>query len=421
MTITLPEDVRWITGQLEAAGFQAFAVGGCVRDSLLGRAPKDWDICTDALPEETRRVFDGCRTIETGLKHGTLTVMRGHTPYEVTTFRVDGAYTDHRHPDSVAFVTDVRADLARRDFTVNAMAYSPRSGLVDAFGGQADLAAGLIRCVGRPADRFEEDALRILRALRFASVYGFRVEAETDAAIRALHPTLERVAAERIHAEMAKLLCGEGAARVLEAFPEVVRPLLPGVPEGDAWAEALRTLAETPPEEALRLAALLSPLPGADRLKAAEAIPERLRMDTATARALQTLAAEADTPLSADRPALLFLLNRLGEERLRQLMTLRRATAIGKGRLPAEADAAHRALLAALDALLAEAPCFTLKQLSVSGQDALRAGLRGPQVGQALEGLLRQVMTGALPNEREALLKALEQGNHSGSPTGKGY
>ena len=208
----LPREVSGLIDRLEEAGYSAYAVGGCVRDTLLSLHPHDWDLCTSARPEEMQAVFRGERLAETGLKHGTLTVVIDHHPYEITTFRTDGTYTDHRHPDSVTFVEDVSGDLARRDFTVNAMAYSPRTGLVDLFGGRRDLENRVIRCVGTPADRFREDALRILRALRFASAYDFTLEAETDKALRLLAPTLKTVAAERIQAELLKLLCGPGGA-----------------------------------------------------------------------------------------------------------------------------------------------------------------------------------------------------------------
>ena len=225
--LTIPAGANFILRRLMENGFDAYVVGGCVRDSLLGLFPHDWDICTSARPEQLQAVFADCRVIETGLKHGTLTVLRDRIPYEVTTFRVDGGYTDHRHPDSVSFVSNVVDDLARRDFTVNAMAWNPLTGLVDAFHGQEDLRAGIIRAVGDPQTRFTEDALRILRALRFASVYGFRIDDATSQAAHDLRNTLTDVAAERIRVELAKLLCGQGAADILRAYPDVLFVLLP--------------------------------------------------------------------------------------------------------------------------------------------------------------------------------------------------
>lgn len=405
MLICLPEDALWVMNRLEQAGFRAYVVGGCVRDSLLSRAPKDWDICTDARPEQTQAVFAGCHVIETGLKHGTLTVMRSHTPYEVTTFRVDGAYTDHRHPDSVAFVTDVRADLMRRDFTINAMAYRPSEGLVDAFGGQEDLRRGLIRCVGEPEERFGEDALRILRALRFAAVYGFQVEEGTARAIRCLYPTLAQVAAERIRVEVSKLLCGERAADVLAAFPEVARFVLPGLPEGPSWAETLRLLPHQPPEEAPRMAALYAPGPAAPAEKAARAAraTEGLKTDKATAQTIQALLLSMGEPLAADRTSLLHLLNRHGPDQLRQILAWQTALAAGTP----EAQRL-RAVDAALAALLKENPCYSLKHLAVNGQDLQALGLRGKQVGERLQSLLEAVMNGKAENNKGELIKMVK-------------
>ena len=223
----LPAGAEFVLSRLHQAGYQAYVVGGCVRDTLLGKVPKDWDVCTNALPHEMKQVFADCHVIETGLQHGTLTVMYQQEPFEVTTFRVDGEYTDHRHPDEVIFVADVREDLSRRDFTVNAMAWSPETGVVDAFCGQEDLERRLIRCVGEPEKRFQEDALRIMRALRFASVYGFAIDPATDAAIHALKDTLTGVAAERIRVELAKLLCGDSAGDILRAYPDVMQVIMP--------------------------------------------------------------------------------------------------------------------------------------------------------------------------------------------------
>ena len=226
---SLPDPVYRLLDHLSRAGFSAYVVGGCVRDSLLGLQPHDWDICTSATPDQMKQVFRGFHTVETGLKHGTMTVVVDHKPYEVTTFRVDGNYSDHRHPDSVRFVDNLTQDLARRDFTVNAMAFSPASGLADPFNGQQDLSAGLIRCVGIPEQRFDEDALRVLRALRFASVYDFTIEPATASALRKMSPDLKRVAGERVREELLKLLCGKAAGRILREFPEVLAVIVPEI------------------------------------------------------------------------------------------------------------------------------------------------------------------------------------------------
>ena len=224
--IDLPDAVRLILDTLHGAGYMAYAVGGCVRDSLLGREPHDWDICTSATPEQTKTCFGDYRTIDTGIQHGTVTVMVEHTPYEVTTFRKDGNYSNSRHPDKVTFVSDLKEDLARRDFTINAMAYNEEKGLVDPFGGQDDLAAQMLRCVGNPTERFDEDALRILRALRFAATYGLWVHPTTKDAIHQKKNDLHRIAVERIQTEMTKLICAESALPIMLGFKDVVATVI---------------------------------------------------------------------------------------------------------------------------------------------------------------------------------------------------
>ena len=236
-------------------------VGGCVRDMLLGKEPKDWDICTSAKPEEMQQVFADVHVVDTGLQHGTLTVVLHHTPYEVTTFRIDGEYTDHRHPDAVAFVQDVREDLARRDFTVTAMAYHPQEGLVDAFSGQQDLERAVIRCVGEPAKRFEEDALRILRAMRFAATYAFAVEEKTAEAIHAMYPTLKKVAGERVREELTKLLCGKDVRRILMDYADVISFVLPEMKAGIGFDQKTPYHKYTVYEHCVRATELVRPDP----------------------------------------------------------------------------------------------------------------------------------------------------------------
>ena len=267
--LQLPSPVSVLLRRLNESGFSAYVVGGCVRDSMLGLQPHDWDICTSALPEQMQEVFHDLHTVETGLKHGTLTVVVDHVPYEVTTYRIDGDYTDHRHPDSVHFVDNLTEDLARRDFTVNAMAWNPETGLADPFDGQTDLAAGLIRCVGEAEKRFDEDALRILRALRFASVYDFAIEPSTSAALRKMAPDLSRVAGERIREELLKLLCGKAAGRILREYPEVLAEIIPEIRpmigydqqnhhhSYDLWEHTVRGVEGVPPDPVLRLTMLL--------------------------------------------------------------------------------------------------------------------------------------------------------------------
>ena len=222
----LPQAAQAIQ-QLQEAGYEAWIVGGCVRDFLLGRTPTDYDLTTSALPKETEAVFAGEKLIETGLQHGTVTVVLDGVPLEITTYRVDGGYTDARHPDGVTFTRSLREDAARRDFTINAMAYAPGAGLQDFFGGQEDLSAGVIRAVGDPDRRFQEDALRILRAIRFASVLGFELDPGTDAAARRNAHLLTKISVERVFVELGKLLCGPGAGKILLAYPDILGVVFP--------------------------------------------------------------------------------------------------------------------------------------------------------------------------------------------------
>ena len=437
----LPRTVENLIARLEQAGYSAYAVGGCVRDSLLSLQPHDWDLCTSALPEQMLEVFRGEHVAETGLKHGTLTVIVGHVPYEITTFRTDGNYTDHRHPDSVSFVKDVAGDLSRRDFTVNAMAYSDRTGLVDLFGGQEDLARRVIRCVGVPRERFREDALRILRALRFASVFDFSLDPETEEALRALAPTLENVAAERIREELLKLLCGPGAGRILRAFPDVLSVIIPDLRpmigydqrnhhhHFDLWEHTVQTVENVPAEPDLRLAMLLhdtgkpavcvlddkgeAHYRGHQAVSAgiADRVTEALRCDRETRDRVILLVRNHDIRMrtesgavNLDRSFLLRRLNRFGEKDLRALIRIHRADRIATGYSSREREDRRMAeRMDALDALLAEHPCFTLRDLAVNGLDMQALGLRGPDVGSALQQLLEAVMDGKVPNEKDAL------------------
>ncbi|MBQ6515460.1 MAG: HD domain-containing protein [Clostridia bacterium] len=445
-SLTLPAPVAELLARLKQAGFSAYAVGGCVRDSLLGMEPHDWDICTSALPEQMQEVFSGYRTVETGLKHGTLTVIADHLPYEVTTFRIDGDYTDHRHPDSVIFVDDLTRDLARRDFTVNAMAWSPDAGLQDPFGGQQDLSAKIIRCVGEPEQRFDEDALRILRAMRFAAVYDFEIESSTASALRKMAPDLKRIAGERIREELLRLLCGKAAGRILRAYPEVLAEIIPEIRpmigydqrnhhhSYDLWEHTVRGIECVPADPVLRLTMLLhdtgKPVvrttdeKGEGHYKGhpkvseeiARRTAEALHLDNAFRDRLCTLVRHHDTPLrtengeiNTDRSFLLRRLNKYGETDLRALFLIHRSDRIATGYTTTEReDIRLKERMNALDALLAEQPCFTLKDLAVNGRDLTATGLKGKAVGETLQQLLEAVMDGAVPNEKEALLKRIQ-------------
>ena len=323
--ILLPAPVRSILSTLQQQGHSAFAVGGCVRDSLMGRAPHDWDVCTSARPGEIKAAFPGKCLSAPGIRHGTVTVLLEHTPYEVTTFRTDGAYSDHRRPDSVRFVRSVTDDLARRDFTVNAMAYSPAAGLIDPFGGAADLAVKRLRCVGEPARRFSEDVLRVLRMARFAATMGFSVEPQTAAAALAKCGALTEVAIERSRAEFCKMLCGRHVARVLRNYRALFEPLLPCLSHVSdaAWENAVSAIQAAPDDLTVRMGLLFCAV---EPEQAAILCP-----DAKTAEIAAQLALYADAPLQALPPVIRRWLHTLGPEVLRGLTLLQAARAVAHG------------------------------------------------------------------------------------------
>lgn len=434
--MNIPEPVKNILKTLEKHGHAAHCVGGCVRDSLLDREPGDWDVATSALPEETMALFSG-HTAPTGLRHGTVTVREGELSVEVTTFRTDGRYTDRRRPDSVAFTQSLREDLSRRDFTVNAMTVDLRETLTDPFGGQEDLRNKLLRCVGIPEERFQEDALRILRCLRLAAVLGFSVEAETAQGLRACRKLLCGVAAERIQVELTKLLCGPAAVEVLREFPEVVGVVVPellpmvGFDQHsryhcyDVWEHTLHALSEVPAQPVLRWAVLLHDVAKprcytrdergghfyghpAVSAEMTDVILRRLKFDNATREAVNTLVLWHDREIPRTEKSIRRALRKLGAERLRELTEVKRADNLG------QAPAYHTRLQDVeqiqrmMDDLLARDECVSLKQLAVNGRDLLGLGLHGPEIGAALEELLSAVVDGDLPNQRSVLLRAAQ-------------
>ena len=436
--IELPSSVQAVLDRLESAGFEAYAVGGCVRDCLLGTAPHDWDVTTAATPEQTLAVFADTPVAKPGLAHGTVLVRMQHEPIEVTTFRLDAAYSDHRHPDEVTFSTKLEDDLSRRDFTVNAMAYHPARGLVDRFGGQEDLARRIIRCVGDPKVRFAEDALRILRALRFASQLDFEIEPATADAARDARKTLSHVSAERLYAEMTRLLIGPGAGRVLRQFPEIVFEVCPVLADSfrfdqhsrhhiyDVYEHIARTVDAAPADPVLRWAMLLHDAgkpacftrdehgeghfyghPAVSARLADETL-QTLKADRATRERLVELVSLHDRQWACTLPSVKRLLAKLGEPVLRQLLAVQRADRAGcRPDGHAENEAHEAKTLHLLQTILDSDACFQLRDLAIDGNDWLAAGLPdGPAVGQGLQKLLDAVTDGTLPNEKAALLKA---------------
>lgn len=402
-TISFPLDpgAAALLTRLHAAGHAAYAVGGCVRDSLLGQSPHDWDLCTSATPEQVLELFGKAHCIPTGLQHGTVTVKHGGELYEITTFRTEGAYSDGRHPDHVAFVPDVKEDLARRDFTINAMAYNAEEGLIDPFGGQNDLAAGIVRAVGEPQRRFEEDALRILRLYRFAARFGFAIDPATGQAARALCRHLDCVSEERIAEELSRLLAAPAPGAYLEAevlaviFPELDAAELP---ESRRILDALEPGMEHVP---VRLAALLCPLGEAG----ARAALKRLKCSNTLTGTVATLVRET----AAGMPGAALTLTARRFLSRYDLATITDLTALCSARHPEQAEA-FAALQQEAARLVETNACCRINQLAVNGRDLMDAGVRpGPGLRRVLDALLEQVLTGQLPNEKAALLAAAAQ------------
>ena len=423
---------------LESAGYQAWAVGGCVRDRFLGQEPHDWDLCTDALPCQTAQVFSDYELVRNGEKHGTIAVIADHTAVEITTFRTEGDYRDARHPGWVSFVPELTQDLARRDFTVNAMAYSPTRGLADPWGGQADLKAGILRAVGDPRQRFREDGLRILRGIRFAARFGLTPEPETLQAMEELAPTLALQARERVYEELCGFLTAAKLPDLLAFRPilleaiEELKPMdgfLQHNPHHkyDVYTHTAHVVAGVPPVPHLRWAALLHDVAkpatysqdengGGHFRNHAWLGSEMARQILLDLHAPNALRLRVETLISyhgicrelgknATDQTLHRLLQRLGEQTLRDLLTLDRADNGGKG-TPTSSDG-FDVFEARLDALLAQTPCLSVRDLAIGGRELMAMGIpQGPRLGRILNRLLESVTDGTLENERTALLKA---------------
>ena len=407
MKLTLDPGAAALLDALHAAGYAAYAVGGCVRDSLLGRTAHDWDLCTSALPQQVMALFGAEQCIPTGLQHGTVTIKYGGQLYETTTFRTEGSYTDGRHPDEVQFVPDVREDLARRDFTINAMAYNEAEGLVDPFGGQKDLQNGLLRAVGEPQQRFTEDALRILRLYRFAARFGFVLDAATARAARQLAPHLDCISAERIQEELAKLLAAPQPGAYLE--PAVLAVVLPELTPA-ALAAAKPVVDACPAGEEnlpVRWAALLGALGEADTRR----VLKRLRCSNACIEETAVLVREtAGQGVSEEKASA-----HPGDIHIRQLLgryglcTVERLCALCAALHP---QAAPTCALAAQRArqLEADGVCCRVSQLAVNGRDLMAAGIpAGPALRRVLEALLDGVIRAEYPNEKTALLATAQK------------
>ena len=433
-----PKEVEAVLRTLEAAGHRAYAVGGCVRDLLRGEMPDDYDITTSARPEEVMALFAG-RCIPTGLQHGTVTVRENHCSFEVTTFRADGVYTDNRHPSEVFFSQTLEEDLQRRDFTINAMAMDLRGEVTDLYGGREDLQNGILRCVGDADTRFGEDALRMMRALRFAAVLGFTIAEETAGSIRKNRELLRNIAVERILVEMNKLLTGRDALRILLDYPEVLQVFIPEVAPCvgfdqhskyhcyTVWEHIVRSVQAVAAEPVLRWTMLLHDIAKPERFftdeqgeghfyghpqrsaEMAEEITRRLRFDKRSAQRIVLLVEWHDRPIEPTHKAVRRVLNAMGEEALRQLLQVKRADNLAQHEKYRSRLAVIDAVEAVMEELLAQESCFSLKQLAVNGRDLMELGFSGSEIGAALDALLQKVMDGELPNERTALLAALKE------------
>ncbi len=361
----IPDNVMTIINKIEENGFEAYAVGGCVRDSLLDITPHDWDICTSAFPPQTKEIFSGLRTVDTGMRHGTISVILGGESYEITTYRHDGEYADNRHPTSVEFVRRIDDDLSRRDFTVNAMAYNPKRGIVDLFGGRQDINDKIIRCVGDPDTRFLEDALRIMRALRFACVYGFEIDENTAGAALRNKDLLKNISAERICTELCKLLTGKGLRYILENFYDIFTVFLPDF-DIDAVCTAENNLY-------IRLAAITGDV----------SVLKALKLDNNTIRIVSAL--RSDAVPSRDTATLNRIINKIGFDECRLLIQFKK----------------QYELLPILDNMTV----YSLKNLAINGSDIINLGIpAGKRTGEILNSLLDKVIDGEIPNDKQKLL-----------------
>lgn len=433
----LPKNVEKALERLENEGFEACVVGGCVRDSIMGREISDWDICTSALPDDVLRVFENEKTIPTGIKHGTITVIIGETPLEITTYRAEFGYSDSRRPDSVRFGVTLTEDLSRRDFTCNAIAYNPNRGITDPFGGAKDIENGVIRAVGNAEERFTEDALRIMRALRFSAVLGFEIEAKTADALRRKRRLLNKIAGERIFSELKKLVCGKNAGSVIREYHDVLNVVIPGLSKlsgfdqkspyhtKDVLGHTIDVMENVEPDPILRLAALFHDFGKPDKFFMGEdgrghfyshephgayllkRIWPILKPDSFTRDRVTSLVRLHHLNITPLPVVVKRRIRKYGVEFLRDVIALMKADALAH-----TPDAAQSRLerINAFEIIFEETVknqcCCTLPQLAVRGGDIIDLGVRqGKEIGRILDALLTEVIENDLPNERDILLE----------------
>lgn len=439
MEIRLPDKVHKIIGTLTAAGYEAYAVGGCIRDSVLGRTPNDWDITTSARPGEVKSLFP--RTVDTGIKHGTVTVLMDKEGFEVTTFRIDGVYEDGRHPKDVTFTASLREDLRRRDFTVNAMAYNDRAGLVDIFGGVKDIEAGVIRCVGNAMERFTEDALRMLRAVRFSAQLGYRIDGNTEDAIRKLAGNLKWVSAERIQAELVKLVVSEHPDYLRTAYETgITRQILPEfdlcmqTPQNNphhcygVGEHILHSMTKVQPDKVLRLGMLFHDIGKPQTLTVdAEGITHnkghaevgeritgqilrRLKFDNDTIHKVTKIVRYHDQKVGASPGGVRRAVNRMGEDIFRMLFAVKKADILAQSDYLREDKLERLAYIEGLyEEICRKHECVSLKGLAITGADLIALGMpSGREIGRLLGELLEVVLEEPERNTREELLRICE-------------
>ncbi len=437
MDIKLPIEVKKIISFLENEGFEAFCVGGAVRDSVMGTQPGDWDITTSALPEDTVRIFKDFKTIDTGLKHGTLTVIIDGKPFEITTYRFDGEYKDNRHPESVSFTQKLADDLARRDFTVNALAYNPRIGFVDLYGGKDDIYNSIIKTVGNPDERFNEDGLRIMRALRFSAVLGFSIDKETALSIHKNKDLLKNISAERLQAELVKLICGKNAFNVLMEYSDVLSVFIPEIAPCvnfkqygkkhayDIWEHICHTVDTIPPEKDLRLTMLLHDLGKVPTHKLNEAgdstfknhamvggemareILTRLKFDKKTINRVSFLVSYHDFEPVENKIQLKKHLKNKTPDDIRTLLIIKKSDRGALSESYRDISEGTSRTLAFLKEIEENGECYSIRQLDLTGQDLIKKGFSGEDIGKALDRALDAVIEEKVKNCKSDLLTYL--------------
>ncbi len=431
----IPKQIEEVLEKLENAGFEAYIVGGCVRDGIMGKTAHDYDITTSADPRETERVFSDCRVVETGIKHGTVTVLFKGMSVEITTFRIDGDYPDGRHPENVSFSRNLNDDLARRDFTMNAIAYSPRRGIIDIFGGEADIKSRVIRCVGEPEKRFSEDALRVMRALRFSAVLGFDIEENTKSALLQKKETLVKVSKERIFSELKQLLCGENVKGVLLEYREVFAEIIPEIREmfdydqhskyhnSTLFEHTARAVEAAPTRAEMRLAMFFHDIGkpacrstdengeghyyghAAKSAELADKILRELKCDNALRMRVCEIIKYHDIPVELNHRAIKRRLSKLGGELFCDVMEAHIADDSAKQEFTKARTETAREAIRIAEEIAEEKPCLDLKALAVNGGDLREIMEPSPRMGEILGELLNEVVDGTLENDKAALLE----------------